>query len=297
MALTPEQLKGLQAAEARKNAGTATSTDLQNLDYAQQNLGYGGNQQGQPQGAVGTDKSSFLVGIGVTPEGGDAEQEAQMWQALSGGNIQENPYIPFLQPREFTDQESGKKFIRIPKNQTMMDLADFFEGARKQRTTEVGNLGDQFIKWQNNQVNQALDTATTQYQLNKPYSSGGGGRGSDLLSPTEAKLFNVPYGTTEAEVYGTVPGSTQPTKSFDEFMKEMRTTGTNQYGGGYSIDPRAAYQSYQEAQQAIDANPEVFDQIVNDPEAQAFSHLLKPKSYNMADQISSAILQSIEGIN
>ena len=124
-------------------------------------------------------------------------------------------------------------------------------------------------------------------RLNNKYDgSGGGDDGDKLLTPTEAERFGVPYGTPRSAVYGLTTGTT--TKNYEDFIKEGRFNTEFQ-----QIDPEIAYQAYQEAQQAIDAQPELFDQILNDSESQSFSHLLKPKNFSIEDQITENVMSEL----
>lgn len=104
--------------------------------------------------------------------------------------------------------------------------------------------------------------------------SSGGGLKNRLLTMSEAKMFNVPVGTTLNDVVGKeVPSGN--TASYENFLKDANLQSTNM-----SIDPKSVYQEYLKKQQIINQDPTQFDKIVNDPNSYPYSHLLKPKSSN-----------------
>jgi len=104
-----------------------------------------------------TDISSFLAGIGIQPKGEQYEQEAQMWQYLSGGDMRENPYLAYIEPRVI--EEKGKRFLRIPKNQTLKDLAEFFDSKRETELGLRGDIASDFFDYRKDKFSEELDLA------------------------------------------------------------------------------------------------------------------------------------------
>lgn len=151
----------------------------------------------------------------ITQPSQNYEEDAQVFQTLQGGAQEENPYMPFLQPRVMT--VGNKKFLRIPKNQEMMTMAKFFEDNRSSRFNSLNDLASRYLTYRHDiategvaNKTQALDEKKfgldvakydeavksgdfnkqmqlldyelkriqTEYNVNKPYS-GGGGDGTD----------------------------------------------------------------------------------------------------------------------
>lgn len=100
----------------------------------------------------------------------DYHGDAEVFQNLSGSLATENPYLPFLQPKVI--DRGGKRVLRIPKNQELMKLGQFFDD---HADTKFKNANDftktylDFLKSDRDQKKLELDTAETQYKINKPY--------------------------------------------------------------------------------------------------------------------------------
>ena len=106
-------------------------------------------------GYAGSEIGSFLKGVGYQYDP-SVDEEAQMWQYMSGGDMEENPYMAYMRPREHTD-EDGNRFLRIPKNQHLQDLATFYNDYQGEKLGQRGDLGSDFLKYQDDKFNQDLD--------------------------------------------------------------------------------------------------------------------------------------------
>lgn len=256
-----------------------------------------------------TEFTNPLQGVGYTPGETRDEQEAQMWQYMSGGDTGENPYLPYVQPRVV--EVDGKKVLRIPKNQTLLDLAKYFDDRQNTIVGQRSDFAGNFLNYLKNNASErydagmldiayqqlGLNTAKTMYDINKPYYKPGssGINLNEALSISEANTMGVPVGSTWGDVLGVVPGSLDNTKSYDDFVKELSVNRGNVEGArGQSVaaygNPQALYSAYKEAQQAIDFNPDLFEQIVSDPEAAPYANLLKPKNVDIWGQVAQSLI-------
>jgi len=310
----------MQATLINPNTGDKKTVEAGSQD-AQQLFGQGYQLMGSSGQAVAPTTPSTPTG--QSPTGGNmvdpnqAAQDAELWQYLQGGDLGENPYIAFLQPYEI--EKDGKKYLRIPKNQELKDMAIFWEDWRSGRIEHRENFMDDYLKYRHDMSTEAVDEGglaldmakfeqaikendfdealrmleeerlriETNYKVNKPYyKPGGDGFEDKQLTFNEAIKAGVPYGTMRSEVEGQTFG--QETKNFENFVKEAHLdTGISQ------LDPQQAYDSYLEAQQTIDFNPASFQGIVSDPDSAAFAHLLNPKQSSIEDQITQSVLENL----
>jgi len=216
--------------------------------------------------------------------GATYDEDAQFWQSLSGAAFAENPYAPFLQPKVI--DRGGKKVLRIPKNQELLKLADFFNTAQNTKFGNVNDFAKTYLGFLNDERRFGLDTAKFNLDVAKEgRTAANAGKPKDRkLTIAESQKLGVPIGTMLSQVEGqNVP--TGNTTSYNNFVRDA-----NLSAGGMSREPRIAYQDYLEAQQLITQHPEKFDQVRNDPRAAPFAHLLKPKSSNDLFDLFSTLL-------
>lgn len=86
----------------------------------------------------------------------DYHGDAEVYQNLSGAAAQENPYLPFLKPKVV--ERGGKRYLRIPKNQELMKLGEFFDTHNDKEFKNTNQLAQTY-----------LDFIKTRYDVNKPY--------------------------------------------------------------------------------------------------------------------------------
>jgi hypothetical protein len=99
------------------------------------------------------------------------DADAEMFQNLSGAAAAENPYLPFLEPKVI-DRGDGKRVLRIPKNQQLLDLGKFFDTAGNTKFKNANDFAKtylDFLKSNREEKSLQLDTAKTMYDINKPY--------------------------------------------------------------------------------------------------------------------------------
>lgn len=104
----------------------------------------------------------------------DYNADAELWQGLQGGLAVDNPYVPFLEPKVI--ERDGKRFLRIPKNQELQKLAEFFDKRGDQKFKNQKDFVTSYFSYRNGERENArqetelgLKVAKTQYDLNKPY--------------------------------------------------------------------------------------------------------------------------------
>lgn len=223
------------------------------------------------------------------------DEDAQMWQSLSGAAFAENPYAAFLEPKVV--DRGGKKFLRIPKNQEMLKLGDFFETTNKNKFSNANDFAKTYLGFLNDEKKFGLDVAKYNLDVTKEgraaakAANSGNPKSKDRkLTIAESQKLGVPIGTMLSQVEGQ-PVPTGNTAGYNNFLKDA-----NLNTGNMSREPRVAYQDYMEAQQSINRDPSKFDTIVRDPRATPFAHLLKPKQSNDLFNLFSRLLagQSID---
>lgn len=82
--------------------------------------------------------------------------DADFFQQLSGGS-ETNPYLPYLRPTVVT--KDGKQYLRIPKNQQLLNLAKYFDSVDKSQFTNTRQLAQDFIRFQDQEDSQKLGWA------------------------------------------------------------------------------------------------------------------------------------------
>lgn len=110
---------------------------------------------------------------------------AEVWQYLQGGDIKQNPYLPYLEPTVIT--KNGKRFLRIPRNQEMLTLSKYFDERGDAQYKNRSDFVQQYLKYRQDQTgnalnerkqswtetmdeaNYGLERAKTEYAVSKPY--------------------------------------------------------------------------------------------------------------------------------
>lgn len=143
-------------------------------------------------------------------------------------------------------------------------------------------------------VNKALFQQGLDMEKITAQKKGTGSRGSvselnELLTPSEAERFGVPYGTLKGQVVGQVTGT--QTKSLEDFKKDILAVTPMSIEDNTLND---IYKQYREVQQIIDQNPGEFDTAINAPDNQLFAFLLKPRTLSDIDKIGQLFDLSTE---
>lgn len=148
-------------------------------------------------------------------------------------------------------QAKGYKYVATPKELTKL----------KKRGVPLVNVGkDWFVVSKADQLKLKQQQATLNKTKKVAKGGGGGGGGNTKTKIIPPPKFN--------EIYS------ENTTPFKNFIKDIQETA------GMNIDPNksnALYNNYQEAQQAIDQDPSKFSEIIKNPNASLFKHLLKAK--------------------
>lgn len=122
-------------------------------------------------------KTNYRGGSAATaaPKTSGFDNDAELFQMLNGGQLEANPYLPYLEPRVVTGAD-GKKFLRIPKNQELVTLGKFFDERGKEQYKNTASFVNDYLKYKQDQTKLGyererldLDKAKTQYDINKPY--------------------------------------------------------------------------------------------------------------------------------
>ena len=303
-ALTPEQRTGLDAAAQRAAQGTANETDLENLQYAQENYGYEAPEvRDEKQQQV--DKLLADNNIEIDPEQEPKAQFKDVFQQslLDSGAIsakaQAESYAKEL--RELNDK----------KDEEIRDINDnpwLTEGIRLRRIQsiegkyegKIGNLTGQFNLSQNlyeTAVSQAQFVASQSMTQNrwqqemdqslefklmdqaiKELEFLSDNELNELLSPTEAAALGVPFGTTKGEAFGQIPKSVLTGQ--DKIEMEVKLAGNFEQ---YAKDSRSAQRQIGIMEQGYKAAVQAgFDGTSNNAPSQAvlvtFQKLLDPTS-------------------
>lgn len=95
---------------------------------------------------------------------GKNAEDADFFQQLSGGS-ETNPYLPYLQPTVIT--KDGKSFLRIPKNQQLLNLAKYFDSVDKTKFSNTRQLAQDFLNFQDQENSQALGWQKEQRMVEK----------------------------------------------------------------------------------------------------------------------------------
>ena len=131
--------------------------------------------------SAGTSKSAVAT---AAPSDGSYDNDAELWQMLNAGKAEDNPYLPYLTPRVVTGSD-GKKYLRIPKNQELLNLGKFFDERGQQQYDNSSKFVNDYLGWKDSQTKLGLEAAKTEYAINKPYYKPTSGDG-DAGTPAKA---------------------------------------------------------------------------------------------------------------